>query len=38
MKLKIGAKLGLGFGILLVLMVTTAVLSYRKLTVIRVAR
>ncbi|HYA61847.1 MAG TPA: MCP four helix bundle domain-containing protein, partial [Candidatus Sulfotelmatobacter sp.] len=35
MKLKIGAKLGLGFGIILALMVVGAVLSYTKLTTIR---
>jgi methyl-accepting chemotaxis protein len=35
MKLKVGAKLGLGFGIILVLMVVSGVLSYMRLTVIR---
>ena len=35
MKLKVGAKLGLGFGIILVLMLVSGVLSYMKLSVIR---
>ena len=35
MKLKVGAKLGLGFGIMLALMLTTAGLSYMKLVVIK---
>lgn len=35
MKLKIGTKLGLGFGVILVLMIASGVLSYMRLTVIK---